>query len=186
MSKKIDYIITYTGIMINPAKIVSKDDLHLEDIAHALSNQCRFSGHVKQFYSVASHSLLVSELAESVDKRAALAGLLHDAAEAYVIDVPNPIKQNEEMRWYRNNENKILKVIFEKYNVTNTKAIMDIVKEADVEALKREVSSLMPKHNGFDHLNMEPELYVKVVPESPYIAKKRFKERFYQVIKYDR
>lgn len=61
-----------------------------EDIAHALSRICRFTGHVHDFYSVASHSLLVAAL---VPLEAKLYALLHDATEAYVGDVSSPLKK---------------------------------------------------------------------------------------------
>lgn len=66
-----------------PAKI------HLEDIAHALGMQCRFAGHISQFYSIAQHSYLVSHL---VPPRYAHIGLLHDATEAYLHDITRPLK----------------------------------------------------------------------------------------------
>jgi 5'-deoxynucleotidase YfbR-like HD superfamily hydrolase len=64
-------------------------EVDARDIAHALSNICRFSGHVREFYSVAEHCIRVSlELPPDL----ALAGLLHDASEAYLVDVPRPLK----------------------------------------------------------------------------------------------
>jgi uncharacterized protein len=71
----------------------------LADIAHSLSRLCRFAGHVRGFWSVASHSVLVADIASDLAKEAGIdpvvagyRGLLHDAAEAYVIDMPAPLK----------------------------------------------------------------------------------------------
>src|SRR5262245_14828098 len=58
----------------------SESAFTIEDIAHGLSNICRYSGQCKRFYSVAEHSLLVSEVAEGFE----FAALLHDAAEAFI------------------------------------------------------------------------------------------------------
>jgi uncharacterized protein len=67
------------------------DEIHIEDIAHALSMLCRFNGHVKRFYSVAEHCCHVSDLLPDSWK---LTGLLHDASEAYLCDVPRPLKRS--------------------------------------------------------------------------------------------
>jgi len=79
---------TYTGRMIDPLNL-RPADVDIIDVAHALSNTCRFGGHTRSFYSVAEHSLLVSHL---VPHEHALCGLLHDAPEAYLGDVIWPLK----------------------------------------------------------------------------------------------
>lgn len=64
------------------------------DIAHHLGMTCRYGGGVRRFYSVAEHSLLVVDLLRWLGQPAEIvvAGLLHDAAEAYVGDVIAPLK----------------------------------------------------------------------------------------------
>jgi hypothetical protein len=65
----------------------------INDIAHALGMNCRFNGHTEYFYSVAEHSLLVADLMSICQLGDPREGLLHDAAEAYLTDVPSPWKQ---------------------------------------------------------------------------------------------
>ncbi len=81
------WIQTYTGRKVNPLSM-SASDVRIEDIAHALAMTCRFTGHCPHFYSVAQHSVLVSQNCQ-VHK---LWGLLHDAAEAYCADLARPVK----------------------------------------------------------------------------------------------
>lgn len=91
--------------------------LDIGDIAHSLSMQCRFNGHTQFFFSVAQHCCEVCDLvwAETKDPRLALWGLLHDAAEAYLTDLPKPIK--EQMPQYKEMENKLLKYIIQHYEL---------------------------------------------------------------------
>jgi len=65
------------------------EEIFIDDIAHALSMLCRFGGHCLRFYSVAEHCVL---MARSVTPKNRLWALLHDASEAYLVDVPRPIK----------------------------------------------------------------------------------------------
>ncbi len=103
---------TFTGKYVNPFDF-KIEDVDIEDIAHALSMLCRFGGHCKQFFSVAQHSLHVCQCIENFDLK--LTGLLHDASEAYLVDVPRPIKKY--LTNYKDIENRIQAVISEKFNL---------------------------------------------------------------------
>ena len=111
-------IATYTGRLVDPFNL-QPEDVCIEDIAHALANTCRFSGHTREFYSVAQHSVLVAQHCADEDK---MAGLLHDAAEAYMGDVCSTIKRctrlriNYDTRTYIEMENKALAVILSKFD----------------------------------------------------------------------
>jgi len=83
-----DAIETYSGLYVRPLAL-RPEDVRLADVAHALSNTCRFTGHSRVFYSVAEHSVLVSRRM----LRAQAFGLLHDASEAYLTDVARPVKR---------------------------------------------------------------------------------------------
>jgi 5'-deoxynucleotidase YfbR-like HD superfamily hydrolase len=88
------YIRTVSGKKFYPLN-PKPEDVDIIDIAHALSNKCRFTGHTSSFYSIAQHCYLVSNLLADVDAplEVQLQGLLHDASEAYLPDVASPIKR---------------------------------------------------------------------------------------------
>lgn len=107
-----NYITTVSGKRINLAA-PTVDDIVITDIAHALGNICRFNGQIKRFYSVAQHSMYVAQLCPPEQK---LAGLLHDAAEAYLCDIPTPIKRVLGAA-YRELEERFAAVIGQKFGV---------------------------------------------------------------------
>lgn len=84
---------TFSGNYVD-TEYPKADTIVLEDIAHALSQLCRYGGHTKRFYSVAEHSVLVSRRmeAQGFSKWECLAGLHHDDSEAYLGDIPRPLK----------------------------------------------------------------------------------------------
>lgn len=83
---------TYTGRKYWPMD-PKPHEVYIEDIAHSLSLQCRYAGHCIKFLSVAEHSVLIARyLAAKHAPEVALAGLLHDASEAYCVDIPRPLK----------------------------------------------------------------------------------------------
>lgn len=106
-----DWIQTFTGRKFYPLD-PRPEEIFVEDIAHALARQCRFAGHVKRFYSVAEHSFYVMMFAPDEYKKW---GLLHDAAEAYLVDLPQPIKKF--MPDYRDFEHKLQIAIAERFGL---------------------------------------------------------------------
>lgn len=83
------FLTTNTGKRIDLLKDPDPTQFIIEDIAGGLSRICRFNGQISRFYSVAEHSIHVSEL---LPKHLQLQGLLHDASEAYICDIPTPLK----------------------------------------------------------------------------------------------
>lgn len=186
-------IVTFTGGVFNFQNI-SKNIVSIVDIAHSLSLQCRYTGHVRKFYSVAEHCwrMSVANLHGTV-----LSRLMHDAAEAYVGDIAAPFKQ---LLWYNGDdlvtdvkeyrgvnypisrlEMQILTVICRDLdiaiNVRNTK-------EANKIITATEVRDLMPKghHKLFDgYLKGAKPLIKKIRPMSSRKAEKLFLKRYYEL-----
>ena len=142
-----DWIQTYSGRQFFPLE-PRIEDVDIRDIAHALSLLCRFNGHSRVFYSVAEHSVRVSRaLAGPV----AAWGLLHDAAEAYLSDIPTPIKRR--LPEFGAAEDRLLRVIVESFGLSWP--MPPDVDEADRRALATEARDLMdlpPRDWGLDAL----------------------------------
>ena len=109
MDPKGSWFQTYTGIAFHPFD-PAPDQISIVDIAHQLSMTCRFNGACQEFYSVAQHSVFVSEI---VPRQHALQGLLHDASEAYISDIVSPAKRHLEA--YLKTEESIQAVVFRKF-----------------------------------------------------------------------
>lgn len=125
---------TYSGKVVDLSRF-SEDDIHIEDIAHALSQIVRFTGHITKPYTVAQHSVLVSTLCP---KEHALWGLLHDASEAYLGDVSTPLKSL--LPQYREIEGRVQREIAGRFGLCWP--MPPEVKEADRAALIAEKRAL--------------------------------------------
>lgn len=138
MTRTGDWIQTFSGMKYYPCD-PRPEDILIVDIAHALSNQCRFTGHCSSFYSVAEHCVHVSRACDPQD---ALWGLLHDASEAYLCDLARPIKKYSELgRIYSEMEDLNMIVICDRYGISRDQP--DSVESADKRMLWVEASSLM-------------------------------------------
>lgn len=126
---------TFTGKWINVFD-TDPETIDIRDIAHALSFQCRFGGHLKQFYSVAQHSIWCYEEAKrrNMSKKDQLAALMHDSSEAFLVDIPRPIKQK--LAEYKDVEDKLMKTIGDLYGFDWP--MSKEIKEIDTIALEME------------------------------------------------
>jgi len=167
-----DWIQTFTGKQFWPLD-PHIEDIDIRDIAHALSNLCRYGGHVEQFYSVAQHSVLVSR---EVPAEHALRGLLHDASEAYLIDIPRPIKHSPGMEVYRAAENVLQRAIYLRFGLGPEDP--DCIKTTDRLLLRTEQRDLMKPAPVAWQDDRSGALSETIIPWTPLASRITFLNRF--------
>lgn len=143
-------ITTHSGRNVNIAN-PDPETIDIGDIAHALTFLCRGGGHTEFFFPVARHCVYCAREAEARDcsREVVLACLLHDASEAYMVDLPSPIKDGL-FPEYRSYENRLLDCIYKKFiGRSLTKDELAKVDEIDHALLKYDLRHL---------LNMDVEL----------------------------
>jgi 5'-deoxynucleotidase YfbR-like HD superfamily hydrolase len=147
----------------------------IEDIAHGLANLCRFNGHCREFYSVAQHSVAVSRI---VPPEFALAGLLHDAAEAYIGDVTKPLKMM--LPQYQQIEREVEASVFAAFGLPPK--LNPCIKHADLVLLATEQRDLMNHRNQVwtSIRGVEP-LAKTIVPMTPKDAREEFLAEFHRL-----
>lgn len=165
------WIQTFSGQKFNLLE-PDPNSINLEDIAHALSLQCRFTGHCNFHYSIAFHSVLVSYLCDSQDAKY---GLFHDASEAYISDISSPLKKTSALEGYRKVEGNIQNTIYRKFGLNKTEPLS--VKKADILLLNIEVNSLFNgKHPDWKYSGVIPPISIQEI--SPIQAEKLFLDRY--------
>lgn len=144
----------------------------IEDIAHALSHICRFTGHTRHFYSVAQHSVAVSMLTDSLE------GLLHDATEAYIGDVSRPLKRLPDMWGYKAVETRLYGALARWAGIPEDQS--PGVKVADNTLLATEMRDLMV---GSNWLHLPEPLKPHIRPWPSVEAYSRFLQRYNTLLK---
>lgn len=155
---------TYTGLHVDPRHVLASQ-INIEDIAHALSNICRYGGHCREFYSVAQHSVLV---ASKLPLHLQLAGLLHDASEAYLGDIVAPLKHRKGFGKYREIEYDLQHRIYDAFGVG--------VERGDVRIHEADVAMRKPEQDAL--FGDEPCLIDGHLSWVPEAAKRKFTARF--------
>lgn len=170
-----EWIQTNSGIRFTPTNPIP-ETIVIQDIAHALSMQCRFSGHVNRFYSVAQHSVGVSYLCDAQD---ALWGLLHDATEAYLIDIPSPLKRSGKFEEFVKMEAVMQTAICARFGLEDKEP--PSVKKADQIMVVTEARDLMRSLRPDWKQVCEPAPFT-IDPLPQREAKALFLKRYFQLI----
>jgi hypothetical protein len=148
------------------------------DIARALANQCRFGGHCRVFYSVAQHSVIVSELVEQRggDAEDAFAALMHDATEAYLGDMPHPLKHRSPLgAAFKEAEERLEVAIRSRFGI---KAGVPEIKRADRALLATERRAFSDEAWHWPELEGVQPLELELSAWTPDVAEREFSRRY--------
>jgi hypothetical protein len=172
--RKGDWMQTFTGKQFWPAD-PRAEEIDIRDIAHALSMQCRYAGHCLRFYSVAEHCVL---LASAIPEQK-LWALLHDASEAYLVDVPRPVKPS--LPGYKELEDGIMFLVARQFGLRLGGHVLDregyipaIVKEYDFRMLVDEKAQNMLDGPAWGSIEGVPPVGVALQFWSPPEAERQF------------
>ena len=171
------YLQTVSGRFVNPFD-PDPEQLDPRDIARALANICRFGGHCRPFYSVAQHSVIVSELVEARggDVEDVFAALMHDATEAYLGDMPHPIKHRSQLgAAFKEAEDQLEQVIRERFGI---KADVPEIKRVDRALLATERRAFSAESWHWPELEGVEPVDLSLVAWSPDEAALAFARRY--------
>jgi len=180
-------IVTYpTGETIDLSTGLRPDQVHLVDIAHALSLICRYGGHCRVHYSVAQHSYMLSDSLHSTEKydqdtrrRLATIALFHDASEAYVGDIIKDVKHSNKVQGLVQLETEVQTVIYKRFGLAPTLQDLEIIKHKEQELVTRELFSFTYSKAPLKHGD------TIIVPQSASKAKHIF-ITFFWALKYSK
>ena len=171
------YLQTVSGRWVNPFD-PDPEQLDAGDIARALANQCRFGGHSRVFYSVAQHSVIVSELVErrGGDVEDAFAALMHDATEAYLGDMPHPLKHRSALgRVFKAAEDDLELAIRDRFGI---KPNVPEIKRVDRALLATERLAFSAEDWHWPELEGVEPLDIELRAWAPDEAARAFAERY--------
>ncbi len=169
ISKREPYITTYTGLNFT-LQGKGIDQFSLEDIAHSLSMQCRYTGHAKKFYSVAEHCVLMSRYIDDPDLK--IVALYHDAVEAYIGDLATPLKQL--LPGYRKIEEEIEQRLFVWLGIDVDPYVKRLVKILDMRIMLNERDVLLPAIEDWIEDEVTTSLGIDIKCWGPARAEKEF------------
>lgn len=174
-----DWIQTFTERQFWPLD-PRPEHVVIEDIAHALSMTCRYGGHCKKFYSVAEHSVLVAQAVRTMggDTTEQFMALLHDAGEAYLCDLPRPVKPWIE--GFKAMEDRIEDVIAIAFGLETLRKTPRIA-EADLRILVDETAAVMGTESMDWHRQIGKPLNVDVQGLNPAEAERWFLQAFSEI-----
>jgi uncharacterized protein len=171
------FLQTVSGKRVNPLD-PDVEQLDIEDIARALGNLCRFGGHCRTFYSVAQHSVIVAQLVEDRggDTEDVFAALMHDAAEAYLGDMPHPLKHRSALgAAFKEAEEHLEAAIRRRFAI---KADVPEIKRADRALLATERRAFSAERWHWPELDGVEPLDLELQAWPPEQATKAFLERY--------
>lgn len=177
------FIETFSGHTFSPLE-PDWTDIRIEDIAHALANQGRFTGHSRFRYSVAEHSVRVSE---AIEKNTELGyvvqlwGLLHDASEAYLVDLPTPLKLTKELgEPYKAAEKRLMAAVCLRFSLPVAEPFA--VRLFDARLLATEVRDLMHGDRPYWSKIKERPLPERIRPWGADVAEYEFLRRYRNLV----
>ena len=174
--------ITNSGVSFDLINI-DASKININDIAHHLSLINRFNGAVSVPYSVAQHSVIVSRI---VHPDFALIALLHDAAEAYIGDISEPVKRlllMHGVRFLADYETLLLGLILNKYGVSE-ESVSEAVEHVNLADRVARATEFRDLYDDIKCLpSLPPPLGAPIRRIDPATAKRMFLIRFHELTK---